>query len=293
LLLMRRRVCSLETTEFAFTVPDLRREPEAIRVVFLSDLHVGRMYLPMEDLLAAVEAAQPDILLLGGDYTGGSEFANAALDAIADLSAHCPAFAVLGNSDHNQLLNTRRLRAVLREAGGDLLVNEAAYAHVGDTRIELIGLDEPRHGNPDVAGALEDAHGEADLRIGLCHSPALWRELGQIDADVAFFGHTHGGQVRLFGFEAHFTHLSYPRQLAAGLFRYEAGADQPYRVASHWDVMRRREPLSASTAEGRLFYVSRGVGMGFLAIRWSCPPELVVAEFRPESNVRGGDDARR
>ncbi|MBD3293348.1 MAG: hypothetical protein GF393_10520, partial [Armatimonadia bacterium] len=282
---MRRSDRRVRTTELVLAVPGLPPEPGAVRVVFLSDLHVGRMHVPLEDLLTAVEVAQPDVLLLGGDYTGGSQFGDAALDAIASLSEHCPTFGVLGNSDHNQLLDARQLRDILRESGGELLVNQAGYAHLGDTRIELIGVDEPRHGSPDVAAALEEVHGEADLRIGLSHSPALWREMQDVNAPISFFGHTHGGQVRLLGLEAHFTHLSYPRQLAAGLFRHKSGVDQPYRLASHWDIMRLRQPLRVSTEEGPLFYVSRGVGMGFLALRLSCPPEVVVAEFRAEAGA--------
>lgn len=281
-MFMRRTGCSIRTTDLAVTVPDLPRDPQAVRVAMLSDLHVGRMHVPIDELLSAVEAARPDMLILGGDYTSGSASHRAALEVVAALCEGLPTFAVLGNADHNQRLDARALRDILRAQGGDLLVNEVGRARVGDISIEVVGIDEPRHGNPNVTEALRSARGDADLRIGLSHSPALWREIEEINAHISFFGHTHGGQVRLPGFEAHITHRDYPRQLAAGLFRYRPGAERPERLLSHWDLMKRTLPHHLSAVDGRLLYVTRGVGMGFIPLRVSCPPELVVTEFRRE-----------
>ncbi|MFW5869147.1 MAG: hypothetical protein ACOCX2_15080, partial [Armatimonadota bacterium] len=125
------------------------------------------------------------------------------------------------------------------------------------------------------------------------HSPALWRELAALEAEIVLVGHTHGGQVRLGGLEAHFTHTNYPRLLAAGLFRYDEGAEGPCRLLSHWDLIGRREPVRVSTRDGRLLYVTRGVGMGSLPLRLNCPPEMLLIELRGEDDSEGGADDDR
>ena len=95
------------------------------------------------------------------------------------------------------------------------------------------------------------------------------------------------------GSEAPVTHLTYPRELAAGLFRGSADGNVPRRLIDHWRVLRADGPLSASTADGPLTYVTRGVGMGIVPVRILCPPELAVFELvRDDERGDGADDAR-
>jgi len=287
-LLMMRTGRRMRTTHVQLGTPDLAPELEGTRIVLLSDLHVGRLHVPEERLVAAVEGARPDLLFLGGDYVARLTSHEDALRLVARLSEGQPTFGVMGNADHHQWLDRRELRAILRAGGGDLLINEAGRTHIGDAVVEVLGVDDPVRGSADVNATLAQASSDADLRIGLCHSPAQWRQLRRLEAHITLVGHTHGGQIRVPGLEAHVTHLTYPRELAAGLFRYSGGDTPPTRLADHWEVMNCREPLRASTADGPLMYVTRGVGMGSLPVRLMCPPEIVIIELvRQESD--GGD----
>ena len=288
-LLMARTGCEIRTTRLHVTVADLPRDVGRLRVVLLSDLHVGALHVPFDDIVQAVNACDPDILLLGGDYAVGSAAHQEALELVRLLTEGPPTFGVLGNTDHYQHLDTGVLREMLQASGGDLLVNEAARIRVGSLTVEVLGVDDPLHGTADVPTTLGGASGGADLRIGICHSPALWDEAPRLGAAITLFGHTHGGQVRFPGMEAPVTHLTYPAELAAGLFRYEQSGRHPRRLADHWEIVRRREPLRVSTAEGPLMYVSRGVGMGIVPVRILCPPELLCMDF--ESEQEDGADA--
>lgn len=290
-LLMARTGRSVQTTHLQLGVPELAPALVGARMVLLSDLHVGRLHVPAEPLLAAVASARPDVLLLGGDYGAGSATHADALELVRRLSEIAPTYGVMGNTDHNHGFDHASFRCILRASGGDLLINEAGHADVGGATVEVLGVDDPLHGHADVDATLAHATDGADLRIAMCHSPAVWAELERLGAQITLLGHTHGGQVRLPGLEAQVTHLTYPRELAAGLFRYAAEGEPPRRLVGHWELIRRRRPVRVSATGGPLIYVTRGVGMGVFPVRVLCPPELVIVEFeRQDADGGAGAD---
>ncbi|MFW6437680.1 MAG: metallophosphoesterase [Armatimonadota bacterium] len=281
-LLLARSGREIQTTCLRISVLGLPRVNGRLRIALLSDLHVGALHVPFDELVEAVDALEPDVLLLGGDYAAGYAYHPEALVLVRRLSSGRPTFGVMGNTDRYQHFDEGPLREILRASGGDLLVNEVGRIRVGDVTVEILGIDDPLHGSDDVAGTLSGTSDDADLRIALCHSPAAWWDIRQAGAAITLFGHTHGGQIRLPRMEALVTHMTYPTELAAGLFRDEDTGGDPRRLADHWEIVGMREALDVSTAEGPLIYVTRGVGMGVVPGRVFCPPELVCMDFNSE-----------
>jgi predicted MPP superfamily phosphohydrolase len=90
---------------------DVPRWPPALsglRVALVADLHVGSPHWDLSrirELVAAVDAEQPDLILLGGDYRihrvlfGTFVPETAIADALAGLRAPLGVFCVLGNHD--------------------------------------------------------------------------------------------------------------------------------------------------------------------------------------------------
>ncbi len=292
--LSRTRTHRIRTTRLRMMVPGLPEPLHALRIAYACDLHEGMLYVTREELLSAVDAAEPDLLLLGGDYAAAGRNREDALSLLAALAADRPTFGVPGNTEHYFRFDFDALDEALSGGGGALLVNETRQVEFGGATLELIGLDDPEKGHLDVEAALAQSSANAAVRIALAHSPAIWPKLGRIGADLMLCGHTHGGQIRPPGLEAPLTHLSYPARLAAGLFRY-APDQQPImqRVAGHWWILSHRRPVSVSAARGPLMYVSRGVGVGIVPVRFLCPPELVIIELapdRPGREAEAGDD---
>lgn len=283
----RRRIW---TTTLRLAVPDLPPGLVGSRLAFVSDLHEDQLYVTREELFDAVERAAPRILLLGGDYAANRRNRDAALDLLSELARRIPTLGVPGNADHYYRLDLQAARERLRAGGGDLLVNQSRPVELGGARIEIVGLDDPEERAVDVDAALAGLSGAAPFRVALVHSPAAWQVLGGVGAHILLCGHSHGGQVRLPGLEAPVTHLSYPARLAAGLFRYrEEPRPRVDRLLSHWQILaRRRRPIVASTADGPLMYVSRGVGTAILGVRLLCPPELVLIELHAEEADEAG-----
>lgn len=284
----------IRTTRLLLLVPGLPEPLQSLRIAYASDLHAGMLYVTREELLAAVDAADPDLLLLGGDYAAAGRNREEALSLLAALAVQRPTFGVPGNTEHYFRFDFGEIDEVLATGGGGLLVNEVRDIEIDGATLELIGLDDPEKGHLDVTAALAGASEGAAVRIALAHSPAIWPELGRVGAHLMLCGHTHGGQIRPPGLEAPLTHMSYPARLAAGLFRHAPGQRPTMqRLAGHWWILSHRRPISASTAPGPLMYVSRGVGVGIIPVRFLCPPELVVIELaagRPPREATSGDE---
>ena len=86
--------------------------------------------------------------------------------------------------------------------------------------------------------------------------------------------------MRIPGLEAPVTHPSYPRRLAAGLFRLRTEpAPLAELLVGHWEILKTAEPICANSSEDTLMYVSRGVGVSAPPIRLMCPPEMVQIEI--------------
>jgi hypothetical protein len=157
---------------------------------------------------------------------------------------------------------------MLADAGITLLRNAAVRLPLPRQTVWLCGLDDYNEGVHDAFRTCADTEG---LRIVLMHSPESMGELAGQRFELAFCGHTHGGQIALPG--------GRPVLLPKGRLvrRYQAGA---YRV----------------TGTGTLI-VSRGIGCDFLPVRLFSPSEVILcelagsgpADYSAHPGLRAGD----
>ena len=229
------------------------------RVAFVSDIHVGpttpRSLL--ESTFGAIRQAEPDVLLLGGDYVYlEAEPRRLALlrDLVESVSAPLK-LAVLGNHD----LWTRDAEIVraLSSAGARVLINEAAPLPAPWDDVAVLGLDDPWTGQCDPQAAARQLDGQP-FRIVLCHSPDGLGLLAGLRFDLYLAGHTHGGQIAAPWGPIVLPHGKMCSRFPAGFARFDAG----------------------------VVYVSRGVGTVELPIRTFAPPEILLLDLvRPDSPV--------
>jgi predicted MPP superfamily phosphohydrolase len=168
-----------------------------LRIGYASDFHAGSATNP--DLLAsacqALREADPDLLLLGGDFVGTRPETIAALaPALGAIPARLGRYAVLGN--HDWWTDPGRIVHALEEAGIRLLINRHVRLPAPFDGIVLCGLDDPWAGYPDAAAAFTGAEG---VRIVLMHQPSGLLDIGGEPFALALCGHTHGGQIALPG----------------------------------------------------------------------------------------------
>jgi len=174
---------------------------QPLRIGFASDFHAGPTTHPrmLREACDALTALRPDVVLLGGDFVSvrAADIARLAPE-LAKIPAPLGKFGVLGN--HDLRANRREVIAALETAGVRMITNQnvtlpAPYAHV-----TVCGLDDATRGTPRADLAFEGVEAGSSCeqtRIVLMHSPEGLTAIGDRPFDIAFCGHTHGGQVAL------------------------------------------------------------------------------------------------
>ena len=236
-------------------LPDLPEGWDGLRIAHLTDLHHGRMVRLrlITEAVRLANAESPDLVVLTGDFVSRPGAITTALaKALSKLQAPLGSYAVLGNHDHSA--DAGGVREMLAAAGVRLLENSHVLLARGGDLLAVAGVDDLWFGVPHLASALRDVPPEAG-RLLLCHNPAYARRMPPVPrVDLMISGHTHGGQVRLplLGRPGQLLRLLAPQE---GLLR------------------RRRCPV----------YVSRGIGMVGLPVRFNCRPELPIITLRSKA----------
>ncbi len=232
---------------------------DGYRIVQISDAHVGSIHSTL--LQRAVEVANqlaPDAIVFTGDLQNkqpGELDCYARL--LASLHARDGVFSVLGNHDYSKYVNVENsekqaieagLRRRERAYGWKLLLNDNAVVRRGGDSIVIAGEENdglpPFPSRADISAALHGVGKEAFV-VMLQHDPSAWRRhiLPSGRVNLTLSGHTHGGQVSLFGMR--------PTQLSG------------------------KEDCGLYGQSGRFLHVSSGLG-GVVAFRFGVLPEIVV-----------------
>lgn len=178
-----------------------KKDISDLNIVLISDLHLGAMGSEeqLENIVNEINALQPDIICIAGDFFDTDFFSindpEAALHTLQKLNATYGTYACFGNHDAGDTY--LQMEAFLADANITLL--QDSYTII-DERLVLIGrLD----GSP--IGAFGEkkrqelssffTREDASLPvIVLDHNPARIDEYST-EADLILCGHTHKGQV--------------------------------------------------------------------------------------------------
>lgn len=227
------------------------RQLAGLRIVFASDLHIGKKDTQrLKRIVENIQKQQADLILLGGDYLNGhTEQSTMPPERIAaelgKLSAPYGIFAVLGN--HDWYINGTKTKEALQKIGINVLENQNQILNYKNKQLTIAGVADKITRTADSETALDKT---PEPRILLTHSPDTFPEIKD-KVNLVLAGHTHGGQVKIPFFGAVFVPSIYGRRYAEGLFN----------------------------ENGLKMIVSKGLGTSQLPIRFNCKPEIVVIEF--------------
>ncbi len=180
----------------SLTLPGLQENAPPYRIALLSDIHIGNRAMSPERLtriVAAVNGAKPDLVVITGDFVNGhgGQIASDPADLVAPLRQLKPrdgTFATMGNHDH--WTDLPAIKSALEQAGITVLSNQARQ--IGP--LVLLGFDDRYTGHADLAATMAEAKGLTGVPVAINHSPDLAPELpGEVPLLLA--GHTHCGQV--------------------------------------------------------------------------------------------------
>lgn len=219
---------------FDLVLPNLPPELDGLRVLQITDVHIGTFtgLDHLESGLARVPS--PDLVLLTGDIADDLLRLPDALRMIAALRPRLGAFAVPGNHEYH-----RGIAEVLRLHDASdvrLLRSEGLLVH---PKLWIAGADDPsnRALGPDErlarsVGAALAGRPDGAASIVLSHRPYGFVPASALAADLTLAGHTHGLQMALGGRSV--GEALFPDHYLLGV--YERGDSRLYTSAGagHW-----------------------------------------------------------
>jgi predicted MPP superfamily phosphohydrolase len=245
----------------------------ALKVAVLADIHACDPWMTAARIRSMVESTNTlgaDLIVLLGDYSAGHKFVSQTVHsddwsaALAGLKAPLGVHAILGNHDwwddrSAQVSGAGPTygRLALERVGIPVYENDAARLSKDGRSFWLAGLGDQlafwptrrrypgrRVGVDDLGAALAQVP-ENEAVILLAHEPDIMVRVPERVA-LVLSGHTHGGQVRLFGWSP-VVPSRYGNRFAYG------------HVREQCDLI-----------------VSGGLGCSIAPLRFGMPPEVVV-----------------
>ncbi len=250
---LRIRYRSLHVSGWAPAAPGLR-------IVHVSDLHVGHSNERLTRFITRAAAIPCDVVVITGDFIESYNDLSGLLDVLGPLlDGTTPVIGVLGNHDR-YIYRGRRLGrvgvradaapviATMRNAGVELLVDSAIQIETPSGLVTFAGLDIDSHTPEGVVAILSGL--DLTRTVLLAHSPDIHRDAQQAGAKVLLVGHTHGGQVRL----------------------------GPWFTPRTSTTYRLKPPSGIHIRGESVMHVSPGLGTTTLPIRFFARPEVTVVE---------------
>ncbi len=224
---------------------------EGTTIAFVADIHCGMWVSPerTRTLVEHVNSLSPDMIILGGDYIDdGSSQITECFKSLSGLSAPLGVYGVLGNHEHweDVELSKRELTIV----GIKLIDNDGLWVDRKGSRIWIGGVGDV-YGDIQDTSPIESNTNENDMVIIASHNPDFAHEQDTDLIDLVLSGHTHGGQVSLFGYYAPFQTSKYGNMYMRGLVQ----------------------------APKTRVYVTTGYGVQALPVRFFARPEIAIIQL--------------
>lgn len=247
--------------DYEISSPNVPPSFNGYRIAFASDFHLESKFKErqLHGTVKALQATAPDVLLLGGDYQEGCEYVLPLLAELGRVVTPDGTFAVLGNNDYERC--TELIRRAMREQGMTLLEDTIATLYRGEDSITLWGANAyagryPTAPKKSSISTRDTSIDENSFTILLTHTPDYVEDTDVSGVDLALAGHTHGGQVTLFGLYAPITASKYGSRFRTGLRR---------------------------NSQGVPIIISGGLGTSRRNIRFCAPTDIIIVTLRRDA----------
>lgn len=215
--------------------------------VFISDIHYPSKFTRkrLGKMMHKLHTLSPDLLLLGGDYVTSDEYIYELFDSLSNLKTSYGTYAVLGNHETSR---AHLVDSVAALYGIRMLNDEAVAVGCDSASIYIAGVRNSFNASPSPSDTVVDK----GFTILLAHTPDYAQSVDAV-AHLVLSGHTHGGQVSLFGLYTPVKNSRYGTRFLRG---------------------------RNFTDSGVTVITTTGVGTSRRKIRFCVPSEIVVIELR-------------
>jgi predicted MPP superfamily phosphohydrolase len=259
------------TRNFSLSYDNLPASFDGLRIVQISDFHIGSFLNSVDEVEIAVELINEqnaDLLLFSGDFVNNlSSEMDKFIPILNKLKASMGKFSILGNHDYGDYVpwnsmeekrkNFDRLINLQEDLGFKMLINDSQKVALNGEEIELVGVENwglppfPQYG--DLNKALSNTTNDS-FKILMSHDPTHWDEevLEKTNIDLTLSGHTHGAQfgIEIPGWRWSPVNMRYKRW--GGLY----------------------------TEGNQSLYVNTGIGFIGFPGRVGMPPEIAIIELK-------------
>ncbi len=235
-----------------------------LRIGVISDTHVAAPHTDpgrVRRLVQTMNGERPDLVVLLGDYAGSHEPADersveereeilTGVRAFADLESRLGTYGVLGN--HDSWFDEGILAQALRESNVQVLQNQSARVDRSEGTFWIGGVADLHSERliASVPATLASVPADEPVVV-MTHWPDPYEDVPPRVA-LTLAGHTHCGQV------------NFPL-----IGRLILPGEGSYR----W-------PCGLYTDRGTPLFVTGGVGVSILPVRFRAPPEIVIVTLR-------------
>lgn len=250
IIYMRFEAGWLEVKTVRFT-----RSKKALKLLQLSDIHIGKLFVSAGKVRKAIDKVKPDIIIMTGDYIENKAQICSFLNFLDMIHTGITTFVCLGNHDmsafSDDLEGLGDFIAGIEDKGVSVLHNSSRSISRNNTVYNFIGIADCRNGYHDFDKSFHGLTGTNAINIAFSHNPDIVLETPANKADYLLSGHFHGGQIWM------------PFNLEFLTLRKEKLCRRGIRRGLH-------------KVNGINLYINRGLGNVCLPLRFMSRPEITV-----------------
>ena len=193
--------------EFIVPVPGIDDALDGFCIAQLSDIHLG-LFFSLEEWRALLEqaaATDADALAVTGDLFDDDDMNAEAARILDEYVPRFPKGIWFCYGNHEYFRNIEATEEALSKTRVHVLRDESALAVDGARPLWFVGVDYPRmralfaiDGSASMETAMRDVPKNA-VKVLLAHHPDFFDATAKHNVELALAGHTHGGQLGIFG----------------------------------------------------------------------------------------------
>lgn len=211
----------IQISNYELEFDNLPEEFNNFKIIHLSDLHCKEFGKDNYKLIKKVKKSKPDIIVITGDLVDSIRYDEEITKSFIDnVVLIAPVYFVTGNHECG-LSEYKELEKYMEHAGINVLRNEKVELKIGQSKINLIGIDDENYfiysnNNYSFKQILRklgrgkeseqykkttlnliDSIASEEFTILLSHRPEYFEVYNKEKYNLIFSGHAHGGQIRI------------------------------------------------------------------------------------------------
>ena len=231
----------------------------ALRVMFVSDIHISKMFVNPDRINREINRYKPDVVLIGGDYIDNPAQLPQFFGFLKSLKLPRYTYLCYGNHDYRTFKKYQGSERAFLDALKKLnrikiLHNDSVIIKKNNRCYNIVGIEDVKYGNSDIPGAFSPLRETGSKTIVFSHNPDLIYHLKGRNVHHFLCGHFHGGQIWM------------PFHLEYRILRDDRLCKEGVYKGSHFLF-------------GIHAYISRGLGNVLFPLRFLSRPEITFMDI--------------